>query len=191
MTRTISLITATVGAALLFAVPAYGEPQPILSPEHAVASFEANERATLAGSSIGAFDAHERAFPPGGGAASATIVGSDAHQRAFPPGGESTVATVVGSDAHQRAFAPGHEPAGSSGLVGASTYDAHERAFAPGSVSRGVVAAPVAPTLAPQTVTSDRTAEWPQIGLGVGVGLLLALGLYIAMRHTRIRPLAH
>ena len=39
--------------------------------------------------------------------------------------------------------------------------------------------------------TSGRDFEWPQIGLGFGLGIVLALGLVLAMRHTRIRPLAH
>jgi hypothetical protein len=41
------------------------------------------------------------------------------------------------------------------------------------------------------SVTSGREIEWPQIGIGFGIGLLLAAGLYLAMRFTRIRPLAH
>lgn len=33
--------------------------------------------------------------------------------------------------------------------------------------------------------------DWPQLGIGFGIGLLLATALMLAMRATRIRPLAH
>jgi len=39
--------------------------------------------------------------------------------------------------------------------------------------------------------TSGREVEWPQIGIGFGIGLLLAAGLYFALRLTRTRQLAH
>ncbi len=39
--------------------------------------------------------------------------------------------------------------------------------------------------------SSGRELEWPQIGIGFGVGILLMLGLYLTLRLTRIRPLAH
>jgi hypothetical protein len=50
----------------------------------------------------------------------------------------------------------------------------------------------VVPTPAPGTspVATGRDIEWPQIGIGVGLGIVLALLLGIAMRHTRMRPLA-
>jgi hypothetical protein len=38
---------------------------------------------------------------------------------------------------------------------------------------------------------SGRELEWPQIGVGFGIGILLAIGLMLALRMTRIRPLAH
>ncbi len=41
----------------------------------------------------------------------------------------------------------------------------------------------------PVEVTSGR--EWPQIGFGLGIALLLGIGLLLAMRSTRIRPVAH
>ena len=40
-------------------------------------------------------------------------------------------------------------------------------------------------------VSSGRELEWPQVGLGFGVGILLMFGLWLAVRTTRIRPLAH
>ena len=50
------------------------------------------------------------------------------------------------------------------------------------------------PVSRPTTIAasdSGREIEWPQIGMGFGLGVLLALGLVVAMRYTRIRPLAH
>jgi hypothetical protein len=50
------------------------------------------------------------------------------------------------------------------------------------------------PQTVPTTVaatSSGREIDFPQIGIGLGVGLLLALGLYLATRMTRIRPVAH
>lgn len=41
------------------------------------------------------------------------------------------------------------------------------------------------------TVRSGSEIEWPQIGVGFGAGLLLALGLVLGLRYTRVRQLAH
>ena len=61
-----------------------------------------------------------------------------------------------------------------------STYrDAHERVT------------PVAASAEVSTIDVGRDIEWPQIGIGFGVGVLLAIGLLLAVRATRIRPLAH
>jgi hypothetical protein len=49
-------------------------------------------------------------------------------------------------------------------------------------------ALPVAGPAEVSTVSSSRELEWPQIGVGFGVGILFALGLLLAFRHTRIRP---
>ena len=38
---------------------------------------------------------------------------------------------------------------------------------------------------------SGREIEWSQIGMGFGLGILLAIGLFLAMRSTRVRHLAH
>ena len=61
---------------------------------------------------------------------------------------------------------------------------------ADGALSVGTtpeVTTPVTPTL----TTSRSEIEWPQIGFGLGLGLLLALGFWVAMRFVRIRPIAH
>jgi hypothetical protein len=50
---------------------------------------------------------------------------------------------------------------------------------------------PSAGTAYVAVVSSGGGIEWPQIGVGFGVGILLALGLVLGMRHMRVRPLAH
>jgi hypothetical protein len=43
----------------------------------------------------------------------------------------------------------------------------------------------------PVQTTNTRDIEWPQVGIGLGIGVLLMIGLYMALRATRQRPLAH
>ena len=76
--------------------------------------------------------------------------------------------------------------------------DAHERA-----VSQGINSAPPAGHIdryeldLPSGLTSVATTgtgteiEWPQLGIGFGVGMTFVLGLILALRFTRSRPLAH
>ena len=40
-------------------------------------------------------------------------------------------------------------------------------------------------------VTSGSEIEWPQLGIGFGLGILLVAGLWLTMRMTKGRPLAH
>jgi hypothetical protein len=117
----------------------------------------------------------------------------------YPDAGERAVlarelssrldAKVYMSDAFERASADrpapsigGHFLANDARYVrladGAAITDSHDRI------------APEAPTPSPVT-SSGRDLEWPQIGIGFGIGMLLALVLGMAMRSTRIRPLAH
>jgi hypothetical protein len=51
----------------------------------------------------------------------------------------------------------------------------------------------VLPSAPIQNASSDsgRQIEWPQLGIGFGVGILLVAGLWLAMRVTKFRPLAH
>ena len=39
--------------------------------------------------------------------------------------------------------------------------------------------------------SSGREIEWPQLGIGFGLGIVLLLGLLLAIRVSRARPLAH
>jgi len=49
---------------------------------------------------------------------------------------------------------------------------------------------PNVPVAAP-TTSSGREIEWPQVGIGFGIGMLFLLGLILAVRFTRSRPFAH
>ena len=44
---------------------------------------------------------------------------------------------------------------------------------------------------APVSSQSGNEVEWPQIGVGFAVGILLMLGFGLDLRYARIRPLAH
>jgi hypothetical protein len=41
------------------------------------------------------------------------------------------------------------------------------------------------------TISTASDVEWLQIGMGFGGGILLAIGLFLAMRMTRVRQAAH
>jgi hypothetical protein len=49
-------------------------------------------------------------------------------------------------------------------------------------------------TNVPVTVSAQSSGTeiaWPQIGIGFGMGIVLALGLFLGLRLVHIRPLAH
>ncbi|HXG76296.1 MAG TPA: hypothetical protein VNJ53_06975 [Gaiellaceae bacterium] len=124
---------------------------------------------------------------------------SDRSQAAVPDAVERAVAAsqrnlgqvATSPDWFERAVAA------SQRQQGPATYrDAFERAALqgvtagelPGHVDRyesGLGRVP-SPTAAP-----DRDIEWPQIGAGFGIGILLAIGLVLGLRLANVRPLAH
>ena len=172
MTRTISLITATVGAALLFAVPAWGDNwgadqngQSVgyLNPDAADRAASAKQQHVTT-----MLDAREQAL----GVSVQNRVQPVDRERALGTKNEITLSSDFYADGFAQALRPSEprpEPVRDDRfrLVPSTT---------PSSV----------------TVTSSGTEfEWGQIGIGFGIGLALALGLYLAMRFTRIRPLAH
>ena len=169
MTRTIPLITATVGAALLFAVPAHADnwgadqrSEPVrVSPDlgdRASAAQQARLEAML--------DAREQSL--GAGVGNGKLSAIDAREQAF---GTKQVLQPA-PDWFERA---------ADSAIRNSRVPVVDDRFT------------IDPTsgLDPVTVSSGREIELPQIGIGFGMGLLLALGLYLAMRYTRGRPLAH
>jgi hypothetical protein len=137
MTPKISFITAVVGAALVFAVPAFGDSW-----------------------------------------------GADRNQ--------STV--HVSPDLVDRVDAARQQEL-------SSMLDARERSLAVKSDATIVSTDPVRddrfrldPTSIPTpaaAISSARDVEWLQIGIGFGGGILLAFGLFLATRTTRVRQPAH
>jgi hypothetical protein len=66
-------------------------------------------------------------------------------------------------------------------IVPTAYLDAHERSAPPlGS-----------PSVSTEATGSSSDRDWPQLGIGFGLGLLLAGGLFLAMRMAGVRPLAH
>jgi hypothetical protein len=170
MTRTISFITATVGAALLFAVPAYGDnwgadqrSEPVrVSPDlvdRAVAA-EQNRLETM-------LDARERSLGAGVGNGKLSAV-----------------------ERRERAFATKQVPAPAADDWFGRTVEAAIRDRRSPVVDDRFTIDPTSGQ-EPVTVGSGRELELPQIGIGLGMGLALALGLFLVMRYTRGRQLAH
>lgn len=172
MTRSISLIGAVVGAALVLAPTALGDPwfadrqeQARVSPgvDRAVAASQ--HRLAIA------LDARDRSLTerPAG----ATVSPLDAREKAFGAKREAQLASAVSPDAFERAV-ESH-----TGSVREPVVDDRFR---------------IDPTTVPgpgSVAASGREVEWPQIGIGFAIGLLLAAGLYLAMRLSRTRQLAH
>ena len=138
MTPKISFIPAAVGAALVFAVPAFGDP---------------------------------------------------------PRGADRSQSTVhVSPDLVDRLDAARQQEL-------SSMLDARERSSAVKSDATIVSTDPVRddrfrldPSSTPTpaaTISSARDVEWLQIGIGFGGGVLLAFGLLLAIRTTRVRQPAH
>jgi hypothetical protein len=168
MTRTISLITATVGAALLFAIPAYADnwgadqrgEQVRVSPDlidRAVAA-EQNRLQTM-------LDARERSLEAGAG--NGKVSSLEARERSF-----ETTRVLSVPDAFERAV--------EASIRDNPTPVVDDRFRIDPTSDQSLV-----------TVSSGRDIELPQVGIGLGIGLILAFGLYLAMRYTRGRQLAH
>ena len=161
MTPKISLVT--VVAAALVAVPAaWGQGQPADAFERAVA-------AQSGSSPIVSPDAVDRALAATLALQSAPIVSPDAvdRMRTF-----STSSPIASPDAFERAVA--------------ATADYGNRIVFDDRFNE-----PVSVPVAGSSINSGRDLEWPQIGIGFGLGIVLALGLFVAMRYSRTRPLAH
>ena len=133
----------------------------------------------------------------------ARYVPGDDPQSAFPAANQiidasdrGTLAVSRGAvlaDAHQRSLG------GVSGGSVTPTYsDAFERAAAvKPSIGQALVSDshnrfdPANLPVSTPTVSAGSEIEWPQVGIGFGLGIALVLGLLLATRATRARPLAH
>lgn len=131
-------------------------------------------------------DASDRAIP------SATVP-SDAFERAALQNQLPQGLAHVYRDAHESVSADAR------GFVSTPPSDAFERSVIVTQQGKGAVLAGDShgrvelqtPSTPVATSTSAREIEWPQIGAGFGIGILLGLGMLLAVRATRIRPLAH
>jgi hypothetical protein len=174
MTRTISLITATVAAALLFAVPAYADnwgadkAQPTNDNQQIRVSPDLADRGIVAEQIrlSAMLDARERSLEAGVG--NGKVSALDARERSF----ETKQAPSSSPDWFERAA---------------------ETAIRDNRVPVVDDRFTIDPTSAqnPVTVSSGREIELPQVGVGLGIGLMLAFGLYLLMRYSRGRQLAH
>jgi hypothetical protein len=186
MTPKISIIIGVAVAALTFGVPtAFGEGRLAGSPEpDGVVFFYANERATLAQQSVPAAvsrpDSHDIVRQDG-------VAVFYANERATLA--QQPVSTGVSRpDSHDivRQVDNGYIDASDRArrintVVPTAYLDAHERAAPP----KG------SPTVATESAGSGSELEWSQLAIGFGLGLLLAAGLFLAMRMTKVRRLAH
>jgi hypothetical protein len=205
MTRTISLITATVGAALLFAVPAWGDNwgaeqgnQPVsVSPD--IADTLTAKNGTVDRSVIDAIkqpsmlDARERALVVAKTAphAQGFDARSDGLNRLYGLGEYSNPI-----DARERALVVPKTTPQPQGFDARS--EGMNRLYGLGEYAPPVVADfdrfHIDSSNEPVTVSatsSSRDIEWPTIGYGFGIALVLMLGLGLALKATHTRPFAH
>ncbi|HET8969292.1 MAG TPA: hypothetical protein VFN06_07685 [Gaiellaceae bacterium] len=216
MTRTISLITATVGAALLFALPAYGDnwgadrAQSSGSPE--LVDLLAAKNGTVDSSifdkaqpvtNVTSPDWFERAAIA---AQRDSQVYLDAADRVVEP--QSIVALRLRSEGLNRINGLGEfatpyrdaadrvvQPQSLKALTARSEglnrmYGLGDFAGQTGYIDANERAVP--PVATPVTVTATGSdIEWPQVGIGLGMGIVLLFGLGLAMRAAHVRPFAH
>jgi len=195
MTRTISLITATVGAALLFAVPAYGDnwgadkAQPTT-----VTSSDWFERAAAAGiqqQKLEMLAARERGL----GSQPVVDARSEGMNRLY---GLGEYANPI--DLRERAMVerPGTSTSTSEQSAGFDARsDGLNRLYGLGEYAAPVVADDrfrIDHSNVPETVSvtsSGREIDLPQVGIGFGIGIVLLLGIALALRARHVRPFAH
>jgi hypothetical protein len=218
MTRTISIITATVGAALLFVVPAYGDnwgadkAQPTLAqPDPMIEDGFAQAVATKQ-----ALSSTVRVSPDLADRAEQIRLERmlDSRERSLVIGSQGPV--DARSEGMNRLYGLGEY---------ANPIDLRERGLVEKSQAQTKVEQPTAgfdarsdglnriyglgeyaPSIVaddrfridhsnvpePVSVTSSgRDIEWPQLGIGFGVGLVLLLGLGLTLKATHTRPFAH
>jgi hypothetical protein len=199
MTRTISIITATVGAALLFAVPAWGDNWGGNLHDESIANAMAEDgfdRAVLAAKQLGVekmLNARERGLSVNQEKRNASTFDarSDGLNRLYGLGEYSNPI-----DARERALVvPKTSPpvqgfdARSDGLN--RLYGLGE--YAPpvvGDFDRFRIGNSNDPVTASAT-SSGRDIEWPTVGIGFGTGIVLLLGIMLVMKATHTRPFAH
>ena len=174
MTPKISLVT--VVAVALVAVPAaWGVPQP-------------NARGMLASDSV---ESARQAQPFN----TRAVLASDSVESARAESQPVNLRDVLASDSVESAKTES-QAFNLRDVLASDSVEAYSTAQT--SVDRRIVGdnyrEPLKPVTHPATIAasgSGNEIEWPQVGIGFGLGVLLAIGLLLAMRFTRIRQLAH
>ena len=193
MTRTISFIIATVGATLLFAVPAYGDnwgadkAQPFTSSTPDV--IERAAAVAIEKQKVEMLNARERAL----GSQQVVDARSDGLNRLY---GLGEYANPI--DLRERALVerPGRETTQPAGFDARS--EGLNRLYGLGEYAPPVVAddrfridQSNVPDNTVSATSSGRDIELPQLGIGLGLVLALVIGAFLMIRHTRGRPFAH
>jgi hypothetical protein len=197
MTRTISFIIATVGAALLFAVPAYGDnwgadkAQPLAQPDPMVE--DGFSQAVAAAEQIRVermLDARERGL---GITNTQVDARSDGMNRLY---GLGEYANPI--DLRERGLVEKSQVKVEQSTAGFDARsDGLNRIYGLGEYAPSVVADDrfrIDHSNVPEPVSvtsSGRDFEWPTVGIGFGIGLVLLLGLALTLKATHTRPFAH
>jgi len=185
MARIITFVV-TAGIALVVAAPGLGKGQPVTDP--------ATEAQILRGEALGRY--YQRDTIGVDPATQAQILRGVALDRHF---GLGRFSPIVSPDAVDRAVAARElqrsvesQPSAGRSLV----FDDHRTDASQLSAGRALVfdnhrLGESRPTEQVSVSSSGRDIEWPQLGIGFGLGVALLLGLLLTIRFTRTRPLAH
>ena len=190
MSRIITLITA-IGAALLVVPAAWGQTQP-----------DARDVGMNKLYGLGEYSPEARALKLRGEGlnklyglgewATTTPTSIEVRERGMSVGRENPTTSML--DAREQAFAAKRNVQLSTG----TQPDAFERTVAANERSKPVIVVDdrfrIDPTSQPTSVSATGSGDeiqWPQVGIGFGVGITLVFGLLLALRATRQRQLAH
>ena len=208
MSRKVSFITI-IGAALVLAAPAYGEPRPDAPQWHnaLMARSEGMNAANGLGVQVSQFSQSSQGLTDrsadavvvqSGAQASRGLTDRSADAIVGQSGEQSSIAALeLRSEALNKQYSLGRYATAPSAMDRLIAREAafEPQVFPPDAVERAVIASTrgTGPgVVVDRSVeTSGREFEWPQVGIGLGIALLFGLGLALAIRHTRVRTLAH
>ena len=195
MARIITFI-ATAGVALLVAAPALGKP---------VASDPATEAQILRGEALGRY--YERSAVGVDPATEAQILRGEALGRYYQRDSRqdpATEAQILRGQALDRHFRLGRfavDPATEAQILRGQALGSHyQRSSSAASAAdtlepnvgvRGLTDDPASRVGSTSEISSGSDLDWAQLVAGLGIGVLLASGLLVAIRVTRTRPIGH
>ena len=195
MARIITFI-ATAGVALLVAAPALGKP---------VAPDPATEAQILRGEALGRH--YQRDSVGVDPATEAQILRGRALGRYFQrDSGQdpATEAQILRGQALDRHFGLGRfavDPATEAQILRGQALGSHyQRSSSSASAAdrlepnvgvRGLTVEPASGVASTSEISSGSDLDWAQLVAGLGIGVLLATGLLVAIRVTRTRPVGH